>query len=132
MLPPYGYHTWSPCATSGIVRIEGRSCGFSRTGSTFFLDARPRRNGKPAAPWATEGPVGLMGLRTNGALKLDVDRAAGTIVATTLPGIAWPYDVEIDPENLGLPGSTMRYKAMPEIRRRTFRFLPCTSRQRSR
>ena len=125
VLPPYGYRTWSPVATSGVVRIAGRRCGFSWTKDAVFLDARPRRNGRPAGPWVEEGAVGFKALRTNGALRVEVDSVHGTLVATTLPGITWPYAVEIDPVEFGFAGNVLRYQAMPDIRRRTFTFGSC-------
>ena len=108
-LPADGFYAKTPGARAGIVEIAGRRCAFSQSGASTFVDGRPdRHDGTGPADTANASALADfadLGIRTDGAFRLERDGATGDLLLTPIPGSA-PFRAEIDLAALSLPAAT--------------------------
>ena len=97
-LPADGFYAETPDARAGIVEISGRRCAFSQSAASTFVDGRPDRH-DGTGPADTANAAALadfadLGIRTDGAFRLEHAGATGDLLLTPIPGSA-PFRAEI-------------------------------------
>ena len=118
-LPADGFYAETPEARAGIVEIAGRRCAFSQSGASTFVDGRPDRH-DGTGPADTANAAALadfadLGIRTDGAFRLERDGATGDLLLTPIPGSA-PFRAEIDLAKAEVPGFASGHPAATPLR----------------
>ncbi|MBQ6247171.1 MAG: hypothetical protein IJK04_09920, partial [Kiritimatiellae bacterium] len=113
------FYAGTPQARAGIVEIAGRRCAFSQSAASTFVDGRPDRH-DGTGPADTANAAALadfadLGIKTDGAFRLERDGATGDLLLTPIPGSA-PFRAEIDLAKVGVPGFASGHPAATPLR----------------